>query len=261
MQEKNKLFVHDFKRLKEFKEVCHGIFSRRNGCSLNSYSSLNMGDNVLDEEESVRENIKRGASFFGLKKIAVLHQVHGKEVVHVKGDSFIGLDFSLDHSMEKPLETNRLEKADAMITDQKGMGLLIRHADCQAGLFYDPKKKIIAAAHSGWRGNCLNIYKEVVREMGSNPKDVICVISPSLGPNYAEFIHYKKELPESFWRYQVKENYFDFWKIAEDQLLSIGLIPKNIEIARICTYTHSEDYYSYRREKVTGRNGAMIGLC
>ena len=55
---------------------------------------------------------------------------------------------------------------DAMVTNQQGVGLLIRHADCQAATFYDPVSKAIGNVHSGWRGSKLNIYKKVTNTMG-----------------------------------------------------------------------------------------------
>lgn len=140
----------------------------------------------------------------------------------------------------------------------------MRHADCQAALLYDPVQKAIGNVHCGWRGSILNIYEEVVMQMnalyGSQPRDILVCISPSLGPMAAEFIHFKKELPESFWKYQVKPTYFDFWEISKRQLLEVGILEKNIEIAGMCTYTNQKDFFSYRRNKLTGHHGTCIAL-
>ncbi|MDN3507073.1 MAG: peptidoglycan editing factor PgeF [Simkaniaceae bacterium] len=154
-------------------------------------------------------------------------------------------------------------ECDGLITLEPGVSLLIRHADCQAAIFYDPVKKAIANVHCGWRGSVQNIYANTVQklvELGCRPKDLLVCISPSLGPEKAEFINHKTELPESFLPFQVKENHFDFWQISKWQLKEAGVLEKNIEIARICTFCEEKDFFSYRRDKKTGRNGTVIAL-
>jgi len=108
-----------------------------------------------------------------------------------------------------------------------------------------------------------NIYAKTIQkltELGSKPKDLLVCISPSLGPEKAEFINHKTELPESFLPFQVKENYFDFWEISKWQLEEAGVQEKNIEIARICTFCDEKDFFSYRRDTKTGRTGTVIAL-
>ena len=76
----------------------------------------------------------------------------------------------------------------------------------------------------------------------------------------ADFINYKKELPEQFLEFEVAPFYFDFWKISMWQLQLAGVLPHHIEIASKCTYSDSDNFFSYRREGVTGRNATMIWL-
>ena len=142
---------------------------------------------------------------------------------------------------------------------------MIKHADCQAAIFYDPEHRAIANVHCGWRGNVQNIYRETVREMrrhfASRPENILVAISPSLGPEKAEFINFKKELPEAFLPYQVKPTYFDLWAISRMQLESEGILSHHIQIASICTYSHPEDYFSFRRDnRVTGNHGTVAVL-
>ena len=85
-------------------------------------------------------------------------------------------------------------------------------------------------------------------------------ISPSLGPQSAEFTHYRHELPESFWAFQINPNYFNFWEISRWQLETEGILPHHIQIAEIDTRSTPEDYFSYRREKISGRHGSFIEL-
>ncbi len=141
---------------------------------------------------------------------------------------------------------------------------MIKHADCQAALFYDPVKQAIGAAHSGWRGSIAKIYTNTIEAMqkhfGTHPKDLLVCISPFLGKEHAEFIHYKSEFPEEFWKYQIKPNYFDFAAIAMAELNHAGILSDHVNISTRCTFASSEDFYSYRREKSTGRHATVIAL-
>ncbi len=116
---------------------------------------------------------------------------------------------------------------------------MIRHADCQATIFYDPEHNAIANVHCGWRGNVQNIYRATAFEMrktfSSKPENILVGISPSLGPEKSEFINYRKEFPESFLPYEIKPTYFDLWAISRMQLEASGILPHHIEVASICT--------------------------
>ena len=135
---------------------------------------------------------------------------------------------------------------------------MVKHADCQAMILYDPLQKALAVVHSGWRGSVQNIYSQVVQAMkenyGCQPPHLLAGISPSLGPQAAEFINYRQELPESFWPFQIKPNYFDFWAISQAQLLACDSSSENIEIARMCTYANPADCFSHRRDRQVDRH-------
>jgi YfiH family protein len=210
------------------------------------FASLNASSQVGDAEENVRVNCEKIRSALGLSSLVFAKQSHGdKSEVIASSDQKIG-------------------QCDALLTSLADAGLMITHADCQAALFYDPIQKWIAAVHAGWRGAVLQIYTKTIQRMkelwGCQPENLLVCISPSLGPDDAEFIHFRKELPEKFWDYQVRPAYFDFWAIAQDELQVAGVLPHHIEIARISTYAHPEDYFSYRQQKRSGRLATVIGL-
>ena len=141
---------------------------------------------------------------------------------------------------------------------------MIKHADCQAAIFYDPVHHAVSCVHAGWRGNVQNIYAHAIAFMAgkfhSQPADILVCISPSLGPHFSEFKNYKTEFPESFWPFQIRPNYFNLWEISRTQLQECGILPHHIEIASICTYANEQDFFSYRRDKVTGRNATVVAL-
>ncbi|CAN5414179.1 peptidoglycan editing factor PgeF [soil metagenome] len=245
LKEKDGVRWLEFELFQPFPELVHGVFLKHGGCSSGVFDSLNFGRNNGDPDENVSKNIAKARDVLNLHKFAYSNQVHGSEVIYAKSEGFIGA-------------------GDAITTHLPNLGLLIKHADCQATLFYDPVKKVIANVHAGWRGNVLNIYSKTVKFMAehhkSNPEDLRVGISPSLGPQDAQFINYKTELPEHFWKYQVSPLYFDLWEIGRQQLIEAGVPENNIQVAGICTYANPHDYFSYRRARISGRHGTFLAM-
>ncbi len=245
IKEKDGVRWMEFELFQKYPEVVHGIFLRHGGYSSGEFDSLNFGRNNGDCDDKITLNIKKAKETLNIPKMAFCNQIHGADVIYADKEGFLGA-------------------ADAMTTNIPGLGLLVKHADCQAGLFYDPVNNVVANVHAGWRGNVQNIYANTVKYMqeyhGTNLADLKVGISPSLGPNNAQFINYKTELPEHFWKHQVSPLYFDLWEISRQQLLEAGLKEENIEIARICTFANPQDFFSYRRVQKSGRHGTFIAL-
>ncbi len=151
------------------------------------------------------------------------------------------------------LEVNEIPRqlpdADSFITNQKDLLLMVKVADCQGVIIYDPVQEAIAVAHSGWKGSAKNIIGKTVQKMresfGSDPKDLKVGISPSLGPCSSEFTDPEKELPAFIKPFFLPENHVDFWKLSMKQLRDAGISADRIENAEICTQCGS-DYYSFR---------------
>jgi len=247
-KEKNGIEWLEFELLAGIPEVVHGVFLRKGGVSQGPCASLNCGGSTEDHWELIRENRRRAAEVLGIAQVVSPYQVHSDRVVSVTG-----------------VDLPDREKADGLMTQVPGLGLMIKHADCQAAIFYDPKNRALANVHAGWRGNVHNIYVKTLAQMsqefGTRAQEVLVCISPSLGPLRAEFKHFKEELPEPFWEFQVEPTYFDLWAIARHQLEVCGVLPHHIEIASICTYSYPDDFFSYRRDKpATGRNATLAAL-
>ncbi len=232
----------EFELLADIPELVHGLFLRQGGASEAPFNSLNAGGGSGDEPSRIELNRKKIEKIIGCPLVSS-KQCHGAVVEEV------------------PLSQ---EVCDGLITDQKGYGLVIKHADCQSAIFYDPIQKVVANVHAGWRGNVQAIYTKAIgkfyKRYGSKPENLLVSISPSLGPCCAEFINYKRELPPPFWAFQPKPTYFDLWEIARQELLSCNILPHHIQIASICTFCNKEDFFSYRRDKVTGRNATVVAL-
>lgn len=232
----------EFELLSEFPHLVHGVFLRHGGVSAAPFNQLNIGGGTGDDPIAIAHNRSLMLDALKLKKIVSGKQTHGVQIVEVPSD---------DPQLE--------ESCDGLITKSAQVGLLIKHADCQAAIFYDPIRRIIANVHCGWRGNVQNIYSKIVERLG-HPEDLLVCISPSLGPDFSEFKNYETEFPASFLPFQKKPTYFDLWEISRAQLEEAGVLAHHIQIANLCTHANSTDYFSYRREKITGRHGTVIAL-
>ncbi len=246
-------------------EISHGFFGRNGGCSNGVFSSLNVSFSTQDERANVKRNRAIAMNSLGLKdkNLVTMSQVHSNRVVE------IGPGFDPDEHPE----------ADGMVTRQSGIALGVLAADCTPVLFADPKAKIIAACHAGWRGALAGIVGNTVKamvQMGADPKNIIAAIGPTIWPqNYQvghQFTEEFLKLHPGGERYIVFPNnsankdsaseHFDLPGFVLDQLRIAGI--KNPSQAGSCTYQHPELYFSHRfathQNGQTGRQIAIIAL-
>ncbi|MBU0664049.1 MAG: peptidoglycan editing factor PgeF [Proteobacteria bacterium] len=234
-------------------DLIQATFNSYHGVSAAPFASLNGSFGVGDCADKVQANRNRMKQALGINRLISARQVHGDQIFRLG---------------ETPDSDQELDGIDALMTDRRGVGLMIQHADCQAILLHDPVQSAIAAVHCGWRGSVIRIIEKTVEMMNScyqsRPEDIAASISPSLGPCCSEFINHRQELPTSFQAFQTRSNYFDFWQISRFQLMEVGLHPEKISVAGICT-SCSPDFFSYRRairqgNGITGRNCTIISL-
>jgi len=241
--------------------ITHAVFTRRGGVSPKPWDSLNVGGLVGDEMSRVVENRQRSFQAVGRSPESMydVWQVHGREVVCAK--------------VPRPLDQPHL-KADVILTDQPGVTLFMRFADCVPVLLVDPVRRVAGIAHAGWLGTVRQTVAEAVKVMGeqygSHPADILAAIGPSIG------VHHYDVGPEVV--EQVREAFgddarsllvhpngnpdrvqFDLWKANHLTLENCGV--RQIEVAEACTACSPEDWFSHRGEKgKTGRFGVLIGL-
>lgn len=213
--------------------IVHGCFTRQGGRSTGLFDSLNLGSSVGDNPDCIRDNFKKVAEALSLKAMGISRICHRADVSEIKAFTY-----------------KEMPTSDGLMTSLKNFAIVVTQADCQAAIFYDPVNHAMANVHCGWRSSVLDIYSATVNAMkktyGTHAEDLLVAISPSLGPENAEFINYRKELPEEFWQFRIKECHFDLWALSEWQLRKSGILPHHIQIARIDTY-ESPDYFSYRQ--------------
>jgi hypothetical protein len=227
--------------------LIHGVFGRQGGTSIAPYHSLNVSYGVGDEPAAVLANRALLKKALGLTTLVSARQVHGDRIMSITAE---------------PEGDFEAEGYDALITNCR-TGLMIQQADCQAVILLDPAGPALGLAHVGWRGSVAGILGATVRAMteafGSDPDRLRAAISPALGGCCAEFINYRRELPTWMHDFQVRPDHFDFPAISTRQLEAAGLRPQRISRAGLCTRC-SPDYFSFRRDRVTGRFATVAAL-
>ena len=223
-------------------------FSRLGGVSPKPFDTLNVGKATGDKPENVLANLKLIQEKTRVSSLVGVTQVHGTDFFHVeRGD----------------LRNGQEVEADGIFSRFTGVGLLIKTADCQPVSMFDPVKKVVANIHCGWRGSVGGILKRAVEELkhqyGSCPEDIWVGIGPSLGPCCGEFKGWKTLLPEWMWDFRLRPNHFDFWSISISQLVGAGVPLNQINCVRVCTMCN-HNYFSYRREGITGRLANVVAL-
>ena len=220
----NNLTFFYFNNLLDQKGLTHFVSTRKGGLSKFPYDSLNLGLHVGDKEESVLKNRKLLSETLRipLENFVFAKQVHGAKVKVITS-----------RSRELPI-------ADALITNIPRICLCIFVADCAPILFYDPVKKSVGICHAGFKGTekliAIKTIEALEKNFNSNSKDIIAGIGPSIGP-----CHYEK---------------IDLWEANIQQLLKAGILEKNIEVSKICTFENSEVFFSERFQK--GRTGRFL---
>jgi polyphenol oxidase len=162
-----------------------------------------------------------------------------------------------------------------MVTDTPGLNLMVLAADCPPVFFYDPVRRAIGLAHSGWKGTVGRIAGRVVGAMtehfGSDPKDIVVAVGPGIGPCcYCVGSNVVQEVESAFPRawtegplLEVYEGqvYFNLPAAIKRAVVEEGVPPKNVMIEGVCTAHNRSVFYSHRGDAgQCGLFGAVLGL-
>lgn len=246
--------------------IRHMFTTREGGVSKDIYESLNLSFTRGDDETAVLENYRRVAQALGtsIDHIVTSDQTHTTNVRPVgKEDLGKGITRPRDY-----------KDVDGMITDQPGVLLATFYADCVPLYFVDPVHKAIGLSHSGWRGTVGRMGQATVeameRSFGSQPKDLLCAIGPSICQDCYEvsrdvaeafifaFPTHEKEILQAgaLGKYQL-----DLWKANEIVLTEAGVLKEHIDLAGLCTCCNSSILFSHRASKgKRGNLGAFLML-
>ena len=232
--------------------------TRQGGLSKAPFNSLNLGLNAGDHASDVLQNRSILSSALPAEPLW-LKQIHGVTVSTPASRSALG---------NGPFE------ADASVTNIPNEVLAILTADCMPVLFASRSGDVIGAAHAGWRGLSGGILEKTVDQMialspGLRTSDISAWMGPAIGPSAFEVgedvlqafaqqdqsILSKAFIPitETHGKYLA-----DLYLLARDRLRVLGI--EQIDGGEFCTVNDPERFFSYRRDKVTGRFASFIWI-
>ncbi|MGK7286946.1 purine nucleoside phosphorylase YfiH [Buttiauxella agrestis] len=222
--------------------------TRIGGVSQPPYDSLNLGAHCGDNLDDVEENRRL---FFAAamlpSKPVWLEQVHGKEVLKLTGKPYLS------------------KRADASYSSTPGTVCAVMTADCLPVLFCNKAGTEVAAAHAGWRGLCEGVLEETVACFKDAPENIMAWLGPAIGP---EAFEVGPEVREAFMAKDIQadsafrpygDKYIaDIYTLARQRLSAVGIT--QIFGGDRCTYSEAGDFFSYRRDRTTGRMASFIWL-
>ncbi|MDD2897878.1 MAG: peptidoglycan editing factor PgeF [Desulfuromonadaceae bacterium] len=239
-----------------------GFTTRHEGVSRPPYNSLNLGMNTQDQQANVEGNRSLLARAFGVSQEALVtpRQVHGCDILVINEPNE---DFSHYLTVE----------GDAVITNQPNVIIGVCVADCAPILLYDPVNKVIAVVHAGWKGTAAQVVSKTVAGMQSEFGTKPALLHAAIGPCIQKCCYevdepVRKAFAQSDidWSSCAELKSPGKWQldlsVANRELLKNAGVPAEaIQISDQCVCCHSEQFFSYRRDKEeSGRQMGFIML-
>lgn len=230
--------------------VCAATTLRFGGVSEGDFASFNLAAHVGDDPERVAENRRLLSQTLDLPGEPFwLQQVHGNTVMRAESTR------RLNRDDPRPV-------ADASHTGEKGVVCVVMTADCLPVLLCSAAGESVAAVHAGWRGLAGGVIEATAKAMDSPPSRAW--LGPALGPDAFEV---GSEVREIFlardanharcFRPHVEGKWWaDLYGLARLTLNRLGI--RDIYGGHFCTALESERFFSYRKNKVTGRMATLI---
>lgn len=234
--------------------IKHGFFTRKGGVSDGLYESLNTRLASDDMPENVKENRDIAMKKIGArgKDLYTLYQVHSNKAIYID-----------------KVPDERIE-ADALVTDKPGLAIGVVTADCGPILFVDNKKKIIGAAHAGWKGAISGIIDNTIRQMveiGSDISDIKAALGPCIhqksyevGGDFLEKFTSENKTNAQFFIPSVKDGHFMFdlpgYIVKRLKQCGIG----QVDLIEHDTCAQEDNFFSYRRSCLKKETGYGCNL-
>ncbi|MCL6598341.1 MAG: peptidoglycan editing factor PgeF [Alicyclobacillus macrosporangiidus] len=244
-------------------DQAQGLFSFRvGGVSEPPFDSLNVGMRVSDRPEAVIRNRQLCAERLGggVDDLVIGQQVHGAQVAVVGPES---------RGRGARDADTAIPGVDALVTDCPGLILAVMAADCVPVLFFDPVRRAVGAAHSGWKGTVHHVARRVVETMQevyrTNPEDLDVWIGPSIrrccyevDEPVIQAVYRAFARPPVLRRFGCPGKY---WLSLQDcirmDLMRVGVRADRIHDTGICTHCHPRMLFSHRADR--GKTGRQMG--
>ncbi|MBI5502504.1 MAG: peptidoglycan editing factor PgeF [Deltaproteobacteria bacterium] len=240
-----------------------GFTTRHGGVSTGPYESLNLGWDVGDDPEHVRENHRLLAESLGYdpETLATVRQVHGHRV-HVVRRAADG-------------RTVRGQQGDAVVLvggHAPPLAALVRTADCCPVLLASLDRPAAAVLHCGWRSTVRGLVAQAVaclwRELGEAQPTLAAAIGPCIGPDAFEVgeevaaaFAQKVSLDVVLRRPGRAKPHIDLQAAVRLLLIRAGIAPTRIAVFPRCTVSEPRDFFSFRRDgHDAGRQAGVLAL-
>lgn len=264
MHGKDGVIYYSFPQMDAYPFLKAGLSTRLGGVSEGIYATMNLSYTRGDDATRVDENFKRICMAMGLpyEGVVISAQEH-----HVNIKNVTAADCG------KGKTNAAFKDVDGLITDEPGVVLCTQYADCVPLLFTDPKKRVVAASHAGWRGTVAEIGRLTVERMksdyGCDPADVLAGIAPSIGRCCFEV---DTPVFDAFEKMQVFDDgcfvydggdkyHIDLWEVNRRVLLSAGIRADNVTVTDLCTRCYPDLFWSHRKTgPARGSLAAFIGM-
>ena len=226
---------------------------------------VNLGFNTIDSDEKVLDDFKIMCKELEttIEDSVLSAQTHKTDIKIVNNaDRGKGLVKDRDY-----------KDIDGLVTDETNLALFTFYADCVPLFFLDPRKKVIAVAHGGWKGTVGKIAGKMIETMknnyGSDAKDILVGVGPSIGSCcyevskdvYDKFRASFKDISNILEQTSEEKWKLDLWQANKTVLEESGVPSENITTSNICTSCNNDTFFSYRKEDgKTGRMSAAIML-
>ncbi len=247
--EKDGVTYLEFKSLKKYSFIKQATSTRLGGLSSKEgLKWLNLGTHTSDTAENVKQNyeIFCRAADFDVKKLVLGNQTHSTNVRYATFDD-----------CGKGIYSDRdYNDVDALVTDNRGLTLVIHTADCVPVLLVDTKKHVIGAAHCGWRGTFGELARVTIDEMKKRfstcPEDVVCTIGPAICQGCYEvsrdlFLRFREKFGSGDALKEWDNSFcIDLSLINRQILAECGVNKENIYISDLCTACNKDLLYSHR---------------
>ena len=240
--------------------------TRSGGVSAAPFDEFNLGTRCGDDPQSVARNRAALRALLPAEP-AWLKQVHGANVVEVRAGTSHAADTTSETAPLPQPEPAPEPDADASVTHTPGAVCAVLVADCMPVLLADRAGTVVAAVHAGWRGLSGGVIEATVRAMHVAPQDLMAWLGPAIGPAQFEvgadvldaFTREDAGAASAFQPYPGRDGKYlcDLYALARRRLRALGVTA--ISGGGYCTVSEAR-FYSFRRDKVTGRMGAFIWI-